>query len=65
MISEIYVRREDLPHFMIDVRKMALKENCDIIFGTIRLIKKDQESFFGLGEGRLCVRHFQFESIPR
>ena len=45
MISEIYVRREDLPHFMIDVRKMALKENCDIIYGTIRLIKKDQESF--------------------
>ena len=29
----------------MDVRKVALKENCDIIYGTIRLIKEDDESF--------------------
>ena len=45
MISEIYVPRKDLTHFMRDVRKVALKESCDIIYGTIRLIKKDKESF--------------------
>jgi FAD/FMN-containing dehydrogenase len=45
MISEIYVPRNDLAEFMMDVRKVALKENCDIIYGTIRLIKEDDESF--------------------
>ncbi|MGB8894960.1 MAG: FAD-binding oxidoreductase, partial [Pseudolabrys sp.] len=45
MISEIYVPHKDLTHFMRDVRKVALKESCDIIYGTIRLIKKDKESF--------------------
>jgi hypothetical protein len=45
MISEIYVPRKDLAHFIMDVRNVALKESCDIIYGTIRLTKKDEESF--------------------
>jgi FAD/FMN-containing dehydrogenase len=45
MISEVYVPRNDLAEFMMDVRKVALKENYDIIYGTIRLIKEDEESF--------------------
>jgi FAD/FMN-containing dehydrogenase len=45
MITEIYVPRQHLVHYMEDVRKMALKDNFDIIYGTIRLIKKDGESF--------------------
>ena len=38
MISEIYVPRNDLAEFMMDVRKVAAKENYDIVYGTIRLI---------------------------
>jgi FAD/FMN-containing dehydrogenase len=56
MISEIYVPRKDLAHFMEDVRKVAIKESCDIIYGTIRLIKRDNESFLAWAkEDYACV----------
>lgn len=56
MISEIYVPRKDLTNFMEDVRKVALKERFDIIYGTIRLIKKDDESFLAWAkEDYVCV----------
>ena len=45
MISEVYVPRSDLAEFMMDVRKVAAQENFDIIYGTIRLIKNDDDSF--------------------
>ncbi len=56
MISEIYVPRRHLTTYMADVRKLALKENFDIIYGTIRLIKKDRESFLAWAkEDYVCV----------
>jgi len=56
MISEIYVPRKDLTHFMKDARDVALKESCDIIYGTIRLIKKDEESFLAWAkEDYACI----------
>jgi len=56
MISEIYVPRRDLTHFMKDARDVALKESCDIIYGTIRLIKKDEESFLAWAkEDYACI----------
>ena len=56
MISEIYVPRRRLAAYMTDVRKLALKENYDIIYGTIRLIKKDHESFLAWAkEDYVCV----------
>ncbi len=56
MISEIYVPRKNLTNFMEDVRKVALKERFDIIYGTIRLIKKDDESFLAWAkEDYVCV----------
>ncbi len=45
MISEIYVPASNLTRFMDDSRKIALEYGLDIIYGTIRLIKKDGESF--------------------
>jgi FAD/FMN-containing dehydrogenase len=45
MISEVYVPREDLAEFMANVRKVAVQEDFDIIYGTIRLIKNDDDSF--------------------
>jgi FAD/FMN-containing dehydrogenase len=56
MISEIYVPRKDLAHFIMDVRNVALKETCDIIYGTIRLTKKDEESFLAWAkEDYACI----------
>jgi FAD/FMN-containing dehydrogenase len=44
MISELYVRRSDLPEFMRRARDEARRHDIDIIYGTIRLIERDDES---------------------
>ena len=44
MISELYVPRTDLPAFMFAVREDARRHDVNIIYGTIRLIEKDDES---------------------
>lgn len=44
MISELYVRRDDLPAFMEAVRADGRRHDVNIIYGTIRLIEKDDES---------------------
>ena len=44
MISELYVKREDLSTFMDGVRDDARRSGMNIIYGTIRLIERDDES---------------------
>jgi FAD/FMN-containing dehydrogenase len=44
MISELYVRRQDLAAFMDGVRDDARRSGMNIIYGTIRLIERDDES---------------------
>jgi FAD/FMN-containing dehydrogenase len=44
MISELYVKREDLTAFMDGVRDDARRTGMNIIYGTIRLIERDDES---------------------
>jgi len=44
MISELYVRRSDLPAFMERVRAEGRRRDIDIIYGTIRLIEQDNET---------------------
>jgi FAD/FMN-containing dehydrogenase len=44
MISELYIRRHDLPAFMHRVREEAREHDINIIYGTIRLIEQDTES---------------------
>ena len=44
-ITEIYCERDALPRFMADVREDALRYGFDIIYGTVRLIERDDESF--------------------
>ena len=44
MISELYVRAQDLPAFMSSVRDDARLNDVNIIYGTIRLIERDDES---------------------
>jgi hypothetical protein len=44
MISELYVPRRDLPAFMSKVRDDARAHEMDIIYGTIRVIERDDET---------------------
>jgi len=44
MISELYVRRSDLPAFMQTAGDAARRHAIDIVYGTIRLIEQDTES---------------------
>lgn len=45
MISELYVARAALPKFLENVRSDFRQHNTPLIYGTIRLIEKDSESF--------------------
>ena len=45
MITEIYVPRRDLPSFMMEVAKTFRSNNVPIVYGTVRLIEQDDESF--------------------
>ena len=45
MITEIYVPRRDLPSFMMEVAKTFRGNNVPIVYGTVRLIEQDNESF--------------------
>lgn len=44
-ITEIYCERDALERFMADVRVDARRNKTEIIYGTIRLIEQDRESF--------------------
>ncbi len=45
MISELYVPRAELASFLLAVRDDFRKHGVQVIYGTIRLIEKDTESF--------------------
>jgi len=45
MITELYVPRHRLVPLMEAVRKNLLEHDVDLIYGTIRLIKKDEDAF--------------------
>jgi FAD/FMN-containing dehydrogenase len=44
-ITEIYCERAELERFMAEVREYARRDNVNIIYGTVRLIEQDRESF--------------------
>lgn len=45
MITEIYVTRPSLPSFMAEVADTFRKNGVPIVYGTVRLIEQDDESF--------------------
>ncbi|MFN0132809.1 MAG: FAD-binding oxidoreductase [Phycisphaerales bacterium] len=45
MISELYVPRARLPAFLDDARTDLRDRRADVIYGTIRLIRRDDESY--------------------
>mgnify|MGYP001186253539 FL=1 len=44
-ITEIYCERDALPRFMAEVRDDSRRNRTEIIYGTVRLIEEDRESF--------------------
>jgi FAD/FMN-containing dehydrogenase len=45
IITEIYVPRHELVGFMEEIREDFRRRNVNLIYGTIRLIERDDESF--------------------
>ena len=45
MITEIYVPRASLASFMEDARVALTEATANVVYGTVRLIEKDDESF--------------------
>jgi FAD/FMN-containing dehydrogenase len=44
-ICEIYCERAELESFMAEVRDYARREAVNIVYGTVRLVEEDKESF--------------------
>ena len=44
MITELYVPRTRLAAFMSDVRRDFQRHGVDLVYGTVRLIKRDSET---------------------
>ncbi len=56
MITEVYVPRSALPQFMNTVREDFRKNEVQVIYGTIRLIERDSESFLAWAkEAYACI----------
>jgi FAD/FMN-containing dehydrogenase len=52
MISEVYVPRESLANFMKDVARDLRASKANVIYGTIRFIEPDDESFLPWARSR-------------
>jgi FAD/FMN-containing dehydrogenase len=54
MITEVYVPREALLRFMQDVSKDLRARKADVIYGTIRFIEPDDESYLPWARSRFA-----------
>lgn len=56
MISEIYVQRDQLHAFMEAARVTLRQHKTNVVYGTVRMIEKDDESFLAWAKERYaCV----------
>jgi FAD/FMN-containing dehydrogenase len=56
MITEIYVERAKLAAFMEDAREALRAHRANVIYGTVRLIEKDDETFLAWARDRYaCI----------
>lgn len=60
MISEVYVPREKLREFMERARQDFLDHKVNLIYGTVRFIEKDKESFLSWAKDRYATIVFNF-----
>ena len=63
VIGELYVPREILPRFLAQAREdLRLPKAAPLIYGTIRLIEKDAESFLGWAKQSYACVIFNFHT---
>ena len=56
MITEVYVPRAALVSFMMEARELLRRQDANVIYGTVRLIERDDESFLAWArESWACV----------
>src|SRR5438128_1296718 len=56
IITEIYVPRTDLPDFLAQAAELLRSNRTIVIYGTVRLIEKDDESFLAWAkESYACI----------
>jgi FAD/FMN-containing dehydrogenase len=56
MITEIYVERPRLPAFMEEAGELLRERQANVIYGTVRMIEKDDETFLAWARDRYaCV----------
>ena len=56
VITEVYVPRQSLAAFMRDVREDFRQHKTEVVYGTIRLVERDEESFLAWArESFACI----------
>jgi FAD/FMN-containing dehydrogenase len=67
MISEIYVPRLQFSSFMNDARVVLRDHRANVIYGTVRLIEKDDETFLAWAKDRYAciVFNLHVDHTPR
>src|SRR3990172_9446517 len=63
MITEIYVPRPALTRFLEDVRNDFRQNRVNVIYGTIRLIERDDESFLAWAKERYACIIFNLHVV--
>ena len=64
IITEIYVPRPALPDFLAQAADLLRSNRTTVIYGTVRLVEKDDESFLAWAKAILRLYHFQFAHAP-
>ena len=54
MICEFYVPRPKLPDFLKETKSVLLREQANLIYGTVRYIERDDESFLAWAKERFA-----------
>ena len=67
MITEIYVQRPQLAAFMEDARVVLRRRAANVIYGTVRMIEKDDETFLAWARDRYAcvIFNLHIEHTPK
>jgi FAD/FMN-containing dehydrogenase len=63
IIAEIYVPRDALVNFMEEVREDFRKNSVNVIYGTVRLIERDDESFLAWAKQPYACAIFNLHTV--
>lgn len=67
MITEIYVQRPRLAAFMADAAAMLRQRRANVVYGTVRMIERDDETFLAWAKDRYAcvIFNLHIEHTPR